>query len=123
MAATSATRRPDTAAVEIHGLVKTFGHTRALDGLDLIVRPGSVTGFLGPNGAGTSTTIRLLLELLRAIRLTLAALAFLPAVAVVAAVAAPSSISVVALSVMTLIAIAITGVAGWLYRRRDVLGG
>jgi len=66
MTTTSATRRTDTAAVEIHGLVKTFGHTRALNGLDLIVRPGSVTGFLGPNGAGKSTTIQVLLGLLRA---------------------------------------------------------
>ncbi|MBO0679612.1 ABC transporter ATP-binding protein [Mycolicibacterium sp. S2-37] len=53
-------------AVEIHGLVKTFGRTRALDGLDLTVSPGSITGFLGPNGAGKSTTIRVLLGLLRA---------------------------------------------------------
>ncbi|MCK0173110.1 ABC transporter ATP-binding protein [Mycolicibacterium sp. F2034L] len=53
-------------AVEIRGLVKTFGRTRALDGLDLTVRPGSVSGFLGPNGAGKSTAIRVLLGLLRA---------------------------------------------------------
>jgi ABC-2 type transport system ATP-binding protein len=53
-------------AVEIHGLVKTFGRTRALDGLDLTVAPGDVTGFLGPNGAGKSTAIRVLLGLLRA---------------------------------------------------------
>jgi ABC-2 type transport system ATP-binding protein len=48
------------------GLVKTFGTTRALDGLDLVVEPGEVHGFLGPNGAGKSTTIRVLLGLLRA---------------------------------------------------------
>ncbi|OBB60498.1 ABC transporter ATP-binding protein [Mycobacterium sp. 852013-51886_SCH5428379] len=53
-------------AVEIRGLVKTFGRTRALDGLDLTVWPGSVSGFLGPNGAGKSTAIRVLLGLLRA---------------------------------------------------------
>ena len=53
-------------AVEIHRLVKTFGRTRALDGLDLTVAPGDITGFLGPNGAGKSTTIRVLLGLLRA---------------------------------------------------------
>jgi ABC-2 type transport system ATP-binding protein len=53
-------------AVEIHGLAKTFGRTRALDGLDLTVAPGDVTGFLGPNGAGKSTAIRVLLGLLRA---------------------------------------------------------
>ena len=60
------TARTDTAAVEIRGLVKTFGRTRALDGMDLTVRAGSVAGFLGPNGAGKSTTIRILLGLLRA---------------------------------------------------------
>ncbi|WP_396927091.1 ABC transporter ATP-binding protein [Mycolicibacterium sp.] len=64
--ASAPTARTDTAAVEIQGLVKTFGRTRALDGMDLIVRPGSVAGFLGPNGAGKSTTIRILLGLLRA---------------------------------------------------------
>ena len=53
-------------AIEISGLVKTFGPTRALDGLDLSVRRGEVHGFLGPNGAGKSTTIRVLLGLLRA---------------------------------------------------------
>jgi ABC-2 type transport system ATP-binding protein len=53
-------------AVEISGLSKSFGRTRALDGLDLTVAPGDVTGFLGPNGAGKSTTIRVLLGLLRA---------------------------------------------------------
>ena len=55
-----------TAAIEISGLVKTFGPTRALDGLDLTVETGEVHGFLGPNGAGKSTTIRVLLGLLRA---------------------------------------------------------
>ncbi|MEU1980537.1 ABC transporter ATP-binding protein [Nocardia sp. NPDC019395] len=55
-----------TAAIDITGLVKTFGRTRALDGLDLRVSPGEVHGFLGPNGAGKSTTIRVLLGLLRA---------------------------------------------------------
>jgi ABC-2 type transport system ATP-binding protein len=53
-------------AIEISGLVKTFGHTRALDGLDLEVRPGEVHAFLGPNGSGKSTTLRVLLGLLRA---------------------------------------------------------
>ncbi|MFJ8579065.1 ATP-binding cassette domain-containing protein [Micromonospora sp. NPDC093277] len=51
--------------IEVSGLVKTFGRTRALDGLDLTVRAGEVHGFLGPNGAGKSTTIRVLLGLLR----------------------------------------------------------
>jgi ABC-2 type transport system ATP-binding protein len=53
-------------AISVEGLVKTFGHVRALDGLDLEVRAGEVHGFLGPNGAGKSTTIRILLGLLRA---------------------------------------------------------
>lgn len=53
-------------SVEIRGLTKSFGHTKALDGLNLTVSPGHVTGFLGPNGAGKSTTIRVLLGLLRA---------------------------------------------------------
>jgi ABC-2 type transport system ATP-binding protein len=52
--------------IRTEGLVKTFGHTRALDGLDLEVRTGEVHGFLGPNGAGKTTTIRILLGLLRA---------------------------------------------------------
>jgi ABC-2 type transport system ATP-binding protein len=55
-----------TDAISVTGLVKTFGRTRALDGLDLTVRAGEVHGFLGPNGAGKSTTIRILLGLLRA---------------------------------------------------------
>ncbi|ROT32876.1 ABC transporter ATP-binding protein [Micromonospora sp. HM5-17] len=52
-------------AISVAGLVKTFGTTRALDGLDLTVRAGEVHGFLGPNGAGKSTTIRIMLGLLR----------------------------------------------------------
>ena len=55
-----------TTAISVSGLVKTFGRTRALDGLDLTVRTGEVHGFLGPNGAGKSTTIRVLLGLLKA---------------------------------------------------------
>jgi polyether ionophore transport system ATP-binding protein len=52
--------------ISITGLTKSFGRTRALDGLDLQVGTGEVHGFLGPNGAGKSTTIRVLLGLLRA---------------------------------------------------------
>ncbi|MDX1892635.1 ABC transporter ATP-binding protein [Mycolicibacterium sp. 050158] len=52
--------------IEIRDLVKNFGSTRALDGLDLEVSEGEVHGFLGPNGAGKSTTIRVLLGLARA---------------------------------------------------------
>jgi ABC-2 type transport system ATP-binding protein len=54
-----------TTVIETHDLVKTFGRTRALDGLDLSVDEGEVHGFLGPNGAGKSTTIRVLLGMLR----------------------------------------------------------
>jgi ABC-2 type transport system ATP-binding protein len=52
-------------AIEATGLVKTFGETRAVDGVDLAVRTGSVYGVLGPNGAGKSTTIRMLATLIR----------------------------------------------------------
>jgi ABC-2 type transport system ATP-binding protein len=55
-----------TEAIRVEALVKTFGRTRALDGLDLTVRTGEVHGFLGPNGAGKTTTLRILLGLLRA---------------------------------------------------------
>lgn len=55
-----------TAIIETRDLVKTFGRTRALDGLNLTVEEGEVHGFLGPNGAGKSTTIRILLGSLRA---------------------------------------------------------
>jgi ABC-2 type transport system ATP-binding protein len=51
-------------AIEASGLVKTFGSTRAVDGVDLSVRTGTVYGFLGPNGAGKTTTIRMLATLL-----------------------------------------------------------
>ena len=53
------------AAISVLSLVKRFGTTTALDGLDLTVRSGEVHGFLGPNGAGKTTTIRVLLGLLR----------------------------------------------------------
>jgi ABC-2 type transport system ATP-binding protein len=53
-------------AISVTNLVKTFGKTRALDGLDLTVNTGEVHGFLGPNGSGKTTTIRVLLGLLRA---------------------------------------------------------
>ena len=53
-------------AIQAHGLEKSYGHVRALDGLDLDVAHGEVHGFLGPNGAGKTTTIRVLLGLLRA---------------------------------------------------------
>ena len=50
--------------IEVRALRKSFGRTRALDGLDLTVRAGEVHAFLGPNGAGKTTTIRILLGLL-----------------------------------------------------------
>lgn len=52
-------------AIEAHGLVKTFGDNRAVDGVDLAVRTGTVYGVLGPNGAGKTTAIRMLATLLR----------------------------------------------------------
>ena len=52
-------------AIHTEGLVKLFGKTRAVDGLDLKVPRGSVYGFLGRNGAGKTTTVKTLLGLLR----------------------------------------------------------
>jgi len=52
-------------AISLEDVVKTFGSTRALDGLDLEIATGEVHGYLGPNGAGKSVTIRTLLGLLR----------------------------------------------------------
>ncbi|WP_435741431.1 ATP-binding cassette domain-containing protein [Nocardioides sp. SYSU DS0663] len=62
------TSHPDTAAstdlaVETHGLVKTYGDTRAVDGVDLSIATGGVFAVLGPNGAGKTTTIRMLATL------------------------------------------------------------
>ena len=54
-----------TLAIEAEGLVKAFGETRAVDGVDLAVPRGAVYGVLGPNGAGKTTTIRMLATLLR----------------------------------------------------------
>jgi ABC-2 type transport system ATP-binding protein len=54
-----------TLAIEAEGLVKTFGETRAVDGIDLAVKVGTVYGVLGPNGAGKTTTIRMLATLLQ----------------------------------------------------------
>ncbi|WP_375389109.1 ATP-binding cassette domain-containing protein [uncultured Amnibacterium sp.] len=57
---------PTTApAIEAEGLVKVFGDNRAVDGVDLVVQPGTVYGVLGPNGAGKTTTISMLATLLK----------------------------------------------------------
>jgi ABC-2 type transport system ATP-binding protein len=55
----------DQAAISTTGLTKHYGGVVALDSLDLEVRPGEIFGFLGPNGSGKTTTIRLLLGLIR----------------------------------------------------------
>jgi ABC-2 type transport system ATP-binding protein len=51
------------ATIQVAGLRKRFGSTRALDGMSFAVQPGQVTGFVGPNGAGKSTTMRVILGL------------------------------------------------------------
>ena len=55
-----------TDAIVVEGLVKRFGATTALDGVDLTVAEGTVLGLLGPNGAGKTTVVRILTTLLRA---------------------------------------------------------
>jgi len=55
---------PSTLAIEATGLAKSFGSTKAVDGVDLAVPRGAVYGVLGPNGAGKTTTIRMLATLL-----------------------------------------------------------
>ncbi|MFF3373608.1 ATP-binding cassette domain-containing protein [Streptomyces sp. NPDC002680] len=59
-----AAEAPDL-AIETASLVKTFGETRAVDGVDLTVPTGTVYGVLGPNGAGKTTTVKMLATLLR----------------------------------------------------------
>jgi oleandomycin transport system ATP-binding protein len=54
-----------TSAIEAEGLVRTFGSVRALDGIDMVAREGTVFGLLGPNGAGKTTAIRVLSTLIR----------------------------------------------------------
>jgi len=51
--------------IEARGLRRTFGDVCAVDGVDLVVRPGGLTGFVGGNGAGKTTTMRLVMGLLR----------------------------------------------------------
>ena len=59
------TRPDEPAAIELRGLTKRFGDAIALDGVDLVVRPGMVFGFLGRNGAGKTTALRILSGLAR----------------------------------------------------------
>ena len=58
-------RSDETAAIELRGLSKRFGETLALDRVDLVVPPGAVFGFLGRNGAGKTTALRILSGLAR----------------------------------------------------------
>ena len=58
-------RTPKAWAVRIRGLVKRFGRVQAVSGLDLDVPLGGVHGLLGPNGSGKTTTLRMLLGLIR----------------------------------------------------------
>jgi len=51
--------------IETRGLSRTFGDVRAVDGVDLVVRPGGLTRFVGGNGAGKTTTMRMVMGLLR----------------------------------------------------------
>jgi ABC-2 type transport system ATP-binding protein len=56
---------PGEPAIAVHGLTKSFGDVRALDGVDLEAAPGTVLGLLGPIGAGKTTAVRVLATLLR----------------------------------------------------------
>src|SRR5438309_5160331 len=58
-------RRSATEAIVATDLQKSFGKVRALDGIDLVVKEGTVVGLLGPNGAGKTTAVRILTTLLR----------------------------------------------------------
>ena len=51
--------------IEVKGLVKTYGPTRAVDGVTFTVKRGDILGFLGPNGAGKSTTMKMITGFLR----------------------------------------------------------
>jgi ABC-2 type transport system ATP-binding protein len=52
-------------ALQVEGLTKTFGHRTVVEGVSFAVRPGEVFGFLGPNGSGKTTTIRMALDIIR----------------------------------------------------------
>ena len=53
-------------AIDVHGLTKRFGHKTAVNAIDIAVPEAEVWGFLGPNGSGKTTTIRMLCGLLHA---------------------------------------------------------
>ncbi len=57
---------PQAFAIDVHGLTKRFGRKTAVDHIDIAVPEGQVWGFLGPNGSGKTTTIRMICGLLRA---------------------------------------------------------
>ncbi len=57
---------PDALAIDVHGMTKRFGALTAVDHVDLAVRAGEICGFLGPNGSGKTTFIRMMCGLLRA---------------------------------------------------------
>ncbi len=59
-------RRTRSDAIVVENLKKSFGEVRALDGIDLTVKEGTVVGLLGPNGAGKTTAVRIMTTLLRA---------------------------------------------------------
>ena len=54
----------ETPSLEVMGLTKCFGHFTAVDHVTFSVQPGEVIGYLGPNGSGKTTTIRMLCGLL-----------------------------------------------------------
>src|SRR5690625_4875320 len=63
--APGATDTADTAAISLRGVHKRYGAVRALDGVDLTVRPGEILALLGPNGAGKSTAMEMMVGLAR----------------------------------------------------------
>jgi ABC-2 type transport system ATP-binding protein len=65
MSTATSTATSESPAIEAEGLVKLYGNTRALDGLNLTVPAGTVYGLLGPNGAGKTTAVRVLATLIR----------------------------------------------------------
>src|SRR5437868_741504 len=56
---------PEEFAIDVHGMTKRFGNRTVVDHIDLQVPAGEICGFLGPNGSGKTTFIRMLCGLLR----------------------------------------------------------